>query len=152
MKKKREGFTLVELLLTLAVVVVGLTSVIGMVLASANQSREQRDHLLADHFASSVLATLRGAARDVHDTEFLDMSFPLTLTEETVVLRADGVRRAWPGRFADGRVPRLEYILDMQASDETPRGVDVSLWVKPLDGDALAREYEWLLVPGGAAW
>lgn len=152
MKARREGFTLIELLLTLAVVVVGLTSVIGMVMAAASQSRSHRDHLLVDQFAASVLATLQSEAQKFEGTLFAEETFALLTAEGEVFLQADGVRRAWPGRFADGRVPRLEYQLDMEEAEEIPGGVTVLLWVQPLDGEALAREYNWILKPGGAAW
>ena len=57
---RRAGFSLIEVLLALAVLLVAVVAVLGLLGITTQQTVGTRDHLLASHLAASLFETYRG--------------------------------------------------------------------------------------------
>jgi len=99
---RRSGFTLVEMLLTLLVLAVGLSSLFALLPATANAARESREQRRMDHFAETVFSTLQSGHSDVF--------FP-GITHSLV---SGGDEIAWPGDTVSPDIVRpLFYTLSI---------------------------------------
>ncbi len=101
MTRRRDGFTLIEMLLTMMVLAVGLSSLFALLPSAANAARESRDLRRMDRFADTVFSTLQSG-----DTE-------LFILGETRDLDLSGTERLWPGDLSADLVPPLYYSLSV---------------------------------------
>lgn len=100
---KRQGFTLVELLLTIVVLAVGLTSLFALLPSAARVSAEARQQRRMDRFAETVFASLQSGS----DT--LPVFGGLHQIDDS------GTPHFWPRENpADGSEP-LRYVLSVVA-------------------------------------
>lgn len=165
MKAAKSGFTLVELLLTLGILVVGLTSTIAMVVAATNYSRANRNLREVDAFAESVFATIRSTARGAADEEippdFADTPLQIRGPEGPRDVFPDGEETWWPEEPGSGTLAevtgmlRFRYALELhldppgyEPEDETLEAVLTVF----LPGEPNPRVYRQLIRWQRRAW
>ncbi|MCC5847733.1 MAG: hypothetical protein JJU29_06515 [Verrucomicrobia bacterium] len=162
MNASKSGFTLVELLLTLGVLVVGMTSTIAMVVASTNYSRANRNLREMDAFAESVFTAIHASARGAADEEaWQDLTVKIRGPGGLQPITSNGENDWWPEdpRFGNlGQIAGMlhfEYTLELRLDppgyapeDETLEAVLTTY----LPGEITPRVYRRLIRWQRRAW
>lgn len=153
MKGSRQGFTLVELLLTLGVLAIGLVSIFTMLPRVSQLSRELRDEDRMRDFAEAVFASMEwqlqsgpDAAGSLSDEE--KRTLPVVFGSQPVVI--SDVEQSWPDTASvEDLVTRLFYTLQVQTNAVS--AVEVLLQVRP-ESRNQARSFNRTFYPQVQAW
>lgn len=126
MRPQHAGFTLVELLLTLLVLVVGLTSLLALFPAAMQDAQRIRETERMERMADTLFATLQaGETR---------LPFPANLD----LLLTDGTEFQWPGEAASVLIRPLSATLQLQSRTHQVVQADLQL-----SGAVLPQPLAW---------
>lgn len=153
MKKSRQGFTLVEMLLTLGVLAIGLTSIFTLLPGVTQFSRELRDQDRMQTFAEAVFASIEWqleSGGDVPDVVSAEDKLELPRILGTQALVISDQEQAWPDTgMAVELVPVMYYTLQLQSN--SVREVEVTLQLRP-ESRIQARTFTRTIYPQVQAW
>lgn len=167
MKQHRQGFTLVELLLTLGVLAIGLGSILTLLPGITNFSRELRDKDRMEIFAESIFDALDGL--DALDWELLQEESGEELLSEKLTFasligpqifqvssigpqafEASIEESEWPDTGGtEGLTPVFYYSLRVQVN--SPLEMEARLTVRP-ESSLIPTEYSQVFHPQVQAW
>lgn len=142
------GFTLVETLLTVAVLAVGLTAVTGMVAAASSASRAARELRRMDAFAAAVFTEVA-----ILETESPDLlpgnGIFLPTPDGPREIFPDGEEHMFPGEDLWELAPQLWYRLETEEISETQ--ITAELWLSSR-GRGTERTYRREIFRQRRAW
>lgn len=128
------GFTLVETLLTVAVLAVGLTAVTGMVVAASNASRAAREVRRMDSFATAVFTGLAlEHMLDPNGTPVTsELRLPTPAGSRPLVRNAEDPM-LFPGEDLWELAPQFWYRLEVREAGENENRLIVTLELSSRD-------------------
>lgn len=148
---RRQGFTLIEMLLALAVLAIGLTTIFAILPGASAYSRDLRDRQRMRVFADSVFASAEWALAENPEDPLMDpvpWTLPTMAGDRTLVATDSPV--PWPDETVSSElVPVMWYTLtlDMNAGD----GVEVILGVRRFELEE-PTEFSRVFPKGGSPW
>lgn len=153
MTSRRQGFTLVELLLSLGVLAIGLATLFSLLPGVSAYSRGLREERRLSQFAEAVFLTLSWQLEDrsglpdgVPDAD--KARLPTVTGIQSLVV--SGEEQLWPDTgMAEAPVPVFYYTLQLQSNDV--RRVEATLKLRPAFDDQV-RIYRRTLYPQVGAW
>lgn len=152
MKSSRAGFTLVEILLTLGVLAIGLTSIFTLLPGVTDFSRNLRDQDRMRTFADSVFASVEWSLQRSEIPETVSgeekRSFPNLLGVQEVKISDE--EQSWPDTDGvEDLVPVFFYRLQVVTNDVSE--VEARLQLRPQSRTNIV-EFTRVLSPQVKAW
>ena len=153
MKVNKQGFTLVELLLTIGVLAIGLVSIFSLLPGVSKFSRELRDDDDMQQFAEAVFASVAWQLQSGGDTSAVlpdaeKLELPTILGTQGLVISDQ--EQAWPDTgMVEAMVPVVYYRLQLQSN--SVREVEVTLQLRPASRNQ-SRIFNRTIYPQVQAW